>query len=146
MRKALALIAVLAAMAPLSAGAQQANRNGLQPQPATITTPAAAAQTNVYSSGMTSEMWFYNERMRRHDDPQLIIQRRAQQRSAERRLRIETRKWYGYSALRPRANSTPEYGPYAAQWIGNGYRRSDWVIPQSTRRRYTASRARLRVR
>lgn len=85
----------------------------------------------------TQEVWFYLQEMRRHDDPQQAIRRAAEFKAAARRLRIETRKWYGYSPARPNVPSVPmmvnspawsgtDNDPY--RWVGGGVLRVATVV------------------
>lgn len=67
----------------------------------------------------TPEMWFYQQEIKRHDDPKLAVRRKAEYRAAQRAMRIESQKWYGYSAARPLASVTPFNSVYSAGWIGN---------------------------
>jgi len=58
-------------------------------------------------STMTPEMWFYLQELRRHDDPQLAVRRKAEFRAEQRRQRLAVRKWYGYSQSRPQVSASP---------------------------------------
>ncbi|MCA9206270.1 MAG: hypothetical protein KDA59_24625 [Planctomycetales bacterium] len=66
----------------------------------------------------TQEMWFYLQEMRRYDDPKQAVRRNAEFKAAQRRLRLETQKWYGYSASRPVAAAVPYMTSYSPRWVG----------------------------
>jgi len=68
----------------------------------------------------TQEMWFYQQELKRAQDPKQAIRRRAEFRAAQRERRIASQEWYGVSASRPNANITPWMGgSYAPGWSGN---------------------------
>ncbi len=88
---------------------------------------ARAAPVEGVSAADNPELWVYLHEMRRYDDPKSILRRKAEERSAHRRRRLESQKWYGYSPLRPMATSIPQMGEPAPMWIGNGYHPYHWV-------------------
>jgi hypothetical protein len=75
----------------------------------------------------TEEMWFYLQELRRHDDPQQAIRRGAEFKTAQRRMRIESRKWFGYSPSRPTASPIPTMGVHSPMWVGNTGDPYRWV-------------------
>ena len=75
----------------------------------------------------TEDMWFYLQELRRYDDPQVIIRRKARKKADQRRQRLAAMKWYGYSQGRPPANPTPSMGYYSPMWAGNGYDPFVWI-------------------
>lgn len=76
---------------------------------------------------MTPEMWFYMHQLERYDDPKIARRRRAEQIAAERTARIESRRWYGYSNLRPATSAMPFTDEFSAHWAGNTSNKYRWV-------------------
>jgi hypothetical protein len=58
--------------------------------------------------------------------PRMIIQQKAQMRAHQRIARIESMKWYGFSAARPMANATPFSGVPAPRYEMPGGRPFSW--------------------
>ena len=75
----------------------------------------------------TEDMWFYLQELRRYDDPQVVIRRKAEQKADQRRQRLAAMKWFGWSQSRPTASSTPWMGVYSPSWVGNGADPYHWV-------------------
>ena len=76
---------------------------------------------------VTPEFYLYMQELRRHDDPQQAVRRKAESRSAARESRIIAMKWYGMSNARPQANPVPFMsGSYSPTWIGSRPDRYDW--------------------
>jgi len=83
------------------------------------------------ASPSTPEVWLYEQMVKRYDDPQFMVRKKAEFRATQRMTRIASRQWYGYSNLRPRSDPKPMSGwtatswdrrtriPY--QWSGYGY-------------------------
>lgn len=76
---------------------------------------------------MTPEMWFYLHQLERHDDPKVARRRRAEAIAAQRTARIESRRWFGYSNLRPSTSAMPFTDDYSAHWAGNTSNKFRWV-------------------
>jgi hypothetical protein len=74
----------------------------------------------------TPEMWFYEEQMRRYDDPATMVRQKAEFRAQQRQRRIAAQKWYGFSKARPTVNSTPWGAMYSPSWSSNGNRPYQW--------------------
>src|SRR5262249_31764441 len=73
---------------------------------ATDKTPSTAG-LHVISPGevaATPEMWFYEQQIRRYDDPTIAFRAISAQKAAERRARLAAMKWYGFSNSRPQAS------------------------------------------
>jgi hypothetical protein len=81
----------------------------------------------------TPEMWLYQQERARADDPQLARRRRAEQKKAQRVARLESQRWYGYSAARPMASPTPLTGTYSPYWSGNSANPFRWRTPSRSR-------------
>lgn len=78
-------------------------------------------------SQVTPEFYLYMQELRRHDDPQQSVRRKAEARAAARESRIIAMKWYGMSNARPQANPVPFMsGSYSPTWIGSRPERYDW--------------------
>jgi len=67
----------------------------------------------------TPEMWFYEEELRRYEDPKLAVRRKAEVRAATRMHRLTAMKWFGMSNQRPKAGVDPQHSDYAPFWTGN---------------------------
>jgi hypothetical protein len=85
----------------------------------------AQKPTNVRSADITvspgelkatPEMWFYEQEMRRHDDPKAAVRERAEFRADQRQNRLETMKWYGFSNARPRVCADYINGDGGPRW------------------------------
>lgn len=76
---------------------------------------------------MTPDMWFYLHQLERHDDPDIARRKRAEEIAAQRRLRIESRKWYGVSNARPTTSAMPFTDEFSAHWGSNTSNRYRWV-------------------
>jgi hypothetical protein len=79
------------------------------------------------SLSLTPEMWFYLHQQRRQEDPQVVVRRNAEQKAAARRNRITAMRWFGYSASRPKASTTPFTSQYSTTWTGNSMNPYRWV-------------------
>jgi hypothetical protein len=77
----------------------------------------------------TPEMWFYEQQVRRLDDPAVAFRAISAQKAADRRARLSAMRWYGLSNARPQASIDIVHGPYSPQWVGNGYQPYSWVGP-----------------
>lgn len=111
-----------------SAPAQEATR--LQPSPfgeATTTREEESDEMEVAPSQVSPEMYLYLQELKRHDDPQQAVRRKAEARTAARMQRITAMKWFGMSNSRPQVNPVPFMGVYSPTWAGNGADRYDWV-------------------
>ncbi len=67
----------------------------------------------------TPEMWFYEQELRRYEDPKVALRRRAELRAQQRDHRIAAREWYGLSKSRPQAGVDPFHGTYLPGWTSN---------------------------
>ena len=82
--------------------------------------------SSVSDVSPTPEMWFYAQEQKRYEDPKLAVRRNAEYDAAQRQARLNSRRWFGYSNLRPTADPTPMMGDYSARWTGNGYMTEQW--------------------
>ncbi len=110
--------AIHAAMLVLTVVSGALAADGPVTQPADRQAAADVTYSAVESGQLTPtpEMWFYQQEIRRHDDPKQAVRRNAEYRAAQRRMRLESQKWYGYSPLRPTVNPTPWFGSYGPRW------------------------------
>ena len=67
----------------------------------------------------TPEMWFYEQELRRYQDPKEAVRRKAEFRANQRDSRIATRRWFGLSNVRPQVSPDPFNGDYAPRWSSN---------------------------
>jgi len=89
--------------------------------------PSDAIKTQSEDVSMTPEMWFYEQEIRRYEDPNLAVRRKAEYRARQRMQRIAARKWYGYSNLRPRVTPTPWGVNYTPTWVSNSGNTWGWT-------------------
>ncbi len=90
-------------------------------------TKQADPQAAANDIAQTEDMWFYLQELRRYDDPQVMIRRKAERKGEQRRQRLAAMKWYGYSPSRPTANPIPSMGVSSPMWIGNGADPYQWI-------------------
>lgn len=121
MRQLFSAVFTAALLAPAIASAQQpASHRG-----------EAEREISVGEIAPTQEMWFYQQELKRYQDPKLAIRRRAEYRAAQRERRLASQEWFGISPLRPPANHTPLLGGmYAPAWAGNSREPFRWM-PQT---------------
>lgn len=87
----------------------------------------AEPQKQLVPAQVTPEMWIYSQEMRRYDDPQQMIRRRAELKASQRDARLAAMKWFGFSNARPQANPVPFMSVYSPTWVGNSFDRYDWA-------------------
>ena len=106
-------------------------------QPAKKKVPTAAPSPSDAPATVTPEIWYYMQEQQRMDDPKQAIRRAAEYRASQRRARIESSRWFGYSRLRPQASPIPFTGTAAPVWVGNnsnpyfwsGFGRTSFIHP-----------------
>ncbi len=76
--------------------------------------------------GMTPEVWFYLQELRRRDDPKQAVRRKAEFRASQREKRLAARRWFGLSNLRPQVSPIPFMGTYSPHWAGNSSNAFQW--------------------
>jgi hypothetical protein len=114
------ILALVVVVAAVPAMAQQ--KMPVQPQqPAVKPLPAAPDSIAVSSSQVTptAEMWLYEQQLREYLDPALAVRRNAESRGEQRRKRMASLKWFGFSNQRPTAAPDPYNGEYSPSWAGN---------------------------
>ncbi len=87
----------------------------------------ADPQKQLVPAQVTPEMWIYSQEMRRYEDPQQAVRRKAELKASQRASRLAAMKWFGFSNARPQANPVPFMSVYSPTWVGNGFDRYDWV-------------------
>src|SRR5262245_30745910 len=87
----------------------------------------ADREKQLVPAQVTPEMWMYNQELRRYEDPQQAVRRKAELKASQRSARLAAMKWYGFSNARPQANPVPFMSVYSPAWVGNGPDRYDWV-------------------
>ena len=76
---------------------------------------------------LTPEMWFYQQQMRRYEDPQVAIRRKAEFRAEQRQQRLASMRWYGLSNMRPHVHPMPWFSTYSPTWVGGGWNPNHWT-------------------
>lgn len=64
----------------------------------------------------TPEMWFYQQYQEQYEDPKTAVRAKAEERSGQRRARLDAMRWFGFSNSRPRAGTDPVHGDYSPAW------------------------------
>jgi len=67
----------------------------------------------------TESMWFYEQYQRNYNDAELQVHRNAESRATQRRNRLSSLRWFGFSNTRPRSGGDPWHGDYSPHWAGN---------------------------
>lgn len=106
---------VVIALCTGTARAQEADEN-----------PPAVPPVSLGELQPTPEMWFYQEALRRYDNPKYAVRERAAASAQQRQNRLAAQRWFGISKARPNANSTPLTSRYSAGWAGNGWNYNEW--------------------
>ena len=107
-------------------------------QPKVLQTSASGAapaeMTTISTNQVTAtpDMWFYEQEMRRYDDPRTAIRAQAALKTAQRNARLAAMQWYGLSNSRPLSSCDPFHGVYSPRWVSNGYMPSEWIPAGST--------------
>jgi hypothetical protein len=84
--------------------------------------PTPAQQTPWSRVTPSETMWLYEQQKRDYLDPVLAIRHRAEFTAWQRRQRLASTAWYGYSNSRPSWHPTPFMsGTFAPAWTGNDY-------------------------
>ena len=129
-----------------TASAQQTDDAVTLPRPTGRALPAQVSAPTLSPGELqaTPEMWFYEQAVRRYDDPKNAVRANAEFRARQRSRRLAALRWFGFSNSRPRANPDPVHGSYSPRWVGKGYEPSHWtaggtatiVVAQDPPRRY----------
>ncbi len=86
------------------------------------------ARLSPGNASSTPEMWFYEQYRADHLDPKLAVRRNAEFRANQRRRRIESMKWFGFSNARPTVGVDPYHGDWSPRWVsGNGRHPYRWA-------------------
>lgn len=93
------------------------------PSPAEAQAPREKSSVIISPGELTPtpEMWFYEQDYQRYMDPKMMARQKAEFRSAERQRRLETRRWYGMSNMRPHSGTDPVHGETAPHWASGSY-------------------------
>ena len=117
-----------------------------------LLTVAASAQQpeiateEVHSLGQlapTPDMWFYQQELKRREDPRVAVRAKAEHRAWHRQRRIAAMQWFGMSNSRPTANPTPLLGTYSPTWVASPHSPFQWSGQGSAVTVYTVRRAHL---
>jgi hypothetical protein len=109
--------------------AQAQNKEPARVRPAGAETDV----TKMVSPGdvaATPEMWFYEQSLRRYNDPKVAVRANSEFKADQRRARMAAMNWYGYSNSRPAMGIDNLHGPIQTQWVGNSGNASWWVAPR----------------
>jgi hypothetical protein len=127
MKIRIATIVAFALLAPAVARAQESESRP-HPEPRPLRTKATTADQE-FSLGQltpTSEMWLYQQSLRRYSDPQAAVRRRAEFEADQRQARLAAQRWFGYSNSRPTVSPTPFTGNYSPMWTSNSPYSTEW--------------------
>jgi hypothetical protein len=99
--------------------------------------PVPTASEIMFSGGIspgevtaTPEMWFYQQELRRYENPKTAVRQKAEFEAVQRRQRIAARRWFGFSNARPMASVDPIHGDYSPSWTGSDrYHPFRWTSP-----------------
>lgn len=120
----LTFASLLAVAAP--AFAQEGEGDATAARPPVRNTLRRDATPSLGSPSPTMETWLYEQERKRYDDPKEIVRRNAEYEMIQRKRRIESRKWFGYSNSRPIASPNPWYDTYSPMWTGNSFYPYEW--------------------
>ena len=82
----------------------------------------AGSGTTAGELRATSEMWFYQEKLRQYMDPKMALRKIAEEKANQRRARLAAQRGYGYSSIRPEVGTGSAHGGWGAGWTsGNRY-------------------------
>jgi hypothetical protein len=76
---------------------------------------------------VTPEMWLYQQEMRRYNDPLQAVRQNAATRADQRRARLATQQWFGFSNTRPQASPVPFMDMYSPTWVSNSWNPYAWI-------------------
>lgn len=108
--------------------------------PDRVAAPAAAPQnrgltTTEVSPSQSPELWLYQQELRRYEDPEQAVRRKAEARAEQRMSRLAAMKWFGQSNSRPHAAAMPWMDEYSPVWVGNGVHPLQWMGIEQVYRR-----------
>ena len=89
---------------------------------------APAAAVSPGEKVPVPDAWLYQQELRPNEDSQMAVRRAAEFLREQRTWRLESRRWFGLSNLRPSASPDPVNGDYSPSWVSNNpYNPSRWV-------------------
>ena len=91
--------------------------------------------TTEVSPSTSPELWLYQQELRRYEDPEQAVRRKAEARAEQRMSRLAAMKWFGQSNSRPHAAATPFMDEYSPVWVGNGVHPLNWAGVEQMYRR-----------
>jgi hypothetical protein len=77
-------------------------------------------------TGVTPEMWLYQQERSRYENPKEAVRRKAETRAAQRGDRLAAMKWFGQSNARPLVSGTPHCDTYGAGWVSDSANPYQW--------------------
>jgi hypothetical protein len=100
----------------------------------TAAVPKALAQepdSPAAATGKTSEKeWYYGPTSAKQPETKTLGRQKAELRARQRLARMESMRWYGFSASRPTAAGIPFTTMYAPAWTRPGNRPFAWYTSQ----------------
>lgn len=97
-----------------------------------ISAVQAQNSTNTPPATEADNSWYADEASPVQLTPRMIIQQKAQARAYQRMARMESMKWYGMSAARPQASTTPFMGIPSPRWQSTPGTPFAWYPRRST--------------
>lgn len=117
MKRLVILLALPALLTCALAKAERPTRTGLG-----LSTVISPGELKV-----TPGMWYYDQALRRYNDPKAMVRAKAEYCAWQRAKRLAAMRWFGFSNSRPRASADPYNGDYSPRWTANpGYFPSRW--------------------
>lgn len=92
-----------------------------------IDEPVQDEQFSASSVTPTPEMWLYQQEIMRQQDPSVAVRQRAEFVANQRRRRLASQRWLGYSKLRPMVSPTPWLSTWSPRWSGSTGRVYVWT-------------------
>jgi len=96
------------------------------PDSATLPSPDAQVSPSDLPPATHADTWAHLQQMRRYESPRQIARMKAAEEAQQRRARLNSQRWYGYSPLRPIVGATPTMGNYYPIWNTDVHRSYRW--------------------
>src|SRR5262245_10743217 len=77
---------------------------------------AEASPSDLPPPGIQPDVWSHLQAMRQYESPRQIARMKAAEEAQQRRSRLSSQRWYGYTPLRPIIGATPSMGNYYPIW------------------------------
>jgi len=86
-------------------------------------------EVDAAAKSPAAKQWYYGPTTKQ-PEPKALGRQRALHRAQQRQNRMETMRWYGFSASRPTATGIPFTSMYSPQWTRPGGRPYAWYTSQ----------------